>query len=374
MTNDKVPEERKPEYAELIKMLHQAYGKPLRVPSERQAQALARARERLGFTEPESPHVAPLESSPIDFEGVRINEEPEPHQHGFLRLISLIAAALVVGALIVSSLLVFQVHQPTTAPLASPIGPVGQPVLAARTAANGFVSTLSVTPGPYFVGEVLEMQFSITNHTPNFYWLGIGSGGFSSWSCAPTLSNELPVTMAGGVNDAALRVNLSMFSACGWSGNSSTELSPNQTASRQGYIVLTASGHIILATKLRLTEWGSGATGDPFVGHWPSVQINVQTRIPSNRLIAGQQSDAGMQVIITAPPLARSQLVYTYLVRCIHGQEDEEAMKLNTLTLQPPPCPSLPPGVPGPAPGKFKLWVYVVGAPGYSVVVGSVKG
>ena len=373
MTNDKVPEERKPEYKEIITMLEQAYGKPIRVSPERQAQALARARERLGFTDSESPP-ATFESSPIDFAGARINEEPEPHQRGFLRLISLIAAVLVIGALIVSSLLVFQVHQPTTvttAPLASPIGPVGQPVTM-QTQAHGLVATLRITPGPYFLGELLEMQLSLTNHSSNAYQLS----GQSEESCAPHFSGELYASMTGGVNDAHLQHNLRLFSNCLGNVLPVPDLSSNQTVSFVGDTVLAASGHIILTPSLRLGQLQKVAKNvyvvlqdsDPLAGKWPSAQITVQAGIPSDRLITGQQR--GTQVTITAPPPARGQLVYTEVVGC-QDTGSGQGGRLDTTVLQrPSSCGNTVP----PRPNKIELWAYAVGAPGYSVVAGSVKG
>jgi len=160
----------------------------------------------------------------------------------------------------------------------------------------------------------------------------------------------------------------------------SQSIPPNQTMHMLSkYVVLTNSGHITLTALIGLAKPVPGQSNsygslprslpnsDPLAGHWPSLQINVQARIPADRLITGQQK--GTQVTIEAPPLVRSQLLYIDVLRCDLNSGPNQN-KLTTLILQQPPCDDYMHGHP---PNRFIKWTYVVVAVGYAVFSGSTQ-
>ena len=378
--DDKLPEERQPEYEELTEMLRQAYHTPVRVPPERQAQALARARERLGFTESERTNMPPAlpESPSMDAtqpDSPGMNDWPEPRQHGFTRLISLIAATLVVGALIASSLLVFQVRQPTTVatgPTAVATGPTAvtttpTAVATSEVRTQSADAVLQVSPGPYFVGEEVEVQLTLTSYltTPGYNV----KSGYDAKDCAPDLANNLAVVMTGNptLADTGLRHALAAFD-CSDVAQEYGTLEPGYGFTLRVYTttVLTYSGLVTLATPLSFIRMDTSKYDQLLDGQTPSIKINVQSRVPAGHLITGQQH--GTQVTINAPPAARSQLTYTYKTTCPGNPSWQwEVIRQPLLPLQQPDCINNPGA-------KVTEWAYVVGAPGYSVFVGSVKG
>jgi hypothetical protein len=102
--DDTLPEERQPQYQVLTTMLQQASRKPVFVTPDRQARMLAEVRGLLESTA--SQRVAGQD-------GMNMAQFHAPQlgggrrQHRFSRLVTLIAAVLVIGALIVTDLLIF---------------------------------------------------------------------------------------------------------------------------------------------------------------------------------------------------------------------------------------------------------------------------
>ncbi len=111
--SDLLPEEREPQSEELITLLKRAYRKPDSLSSELQAQVLERVRKRLMKTELED---SPIEDILLPQEGVM---DSTPHKavsrvgvhrrdRRRLRLISLLAAALVITVVLSTSLIFFR--------------------------------------------------------------------------------------------------------------------------------------------------------------------------------------------------------------------------------------------------------------------------
>ena len=102
--DDTLPEEHEPQYQELTTMLQQVSRKPVFVAPERQARMLAEVRGLLEITASE--HVAGQDvMNMAQFHTPQLGGVSR--QHRFSRLITLIAAVLVIGALIVTDLLIF---------------------------------------------------------------------------------------------------------------------------------------------------------------------------------------------------------------------------------------------------------------------------
>jgi hypothetical protein len=378
--DDTLPEEREPQYEELTTLLQQAYSKPASVTPDRQAQILARVRERLGITDADE-GVVSQDSIDIAQFGAPPPTRGVPRQHRFSRLLTLIAAALVIVAFIVTDLLIFQARTPLTAtyPTIDPtVGPPGKPITV-HTQAGGVDKTLQVTAGPYFLGEMLEVDLTVTNHTHDTIPI---TNEFLKRTCAPYFPAELPkypdegeliVMMTGGgrPSDTNLQHNLSTF-GCGVFTMPPIWYLPNMTFTLSKYVVLTNSGRITLTAQIGFEEknkhWQGLPNSDPRAGHWPSLQINVQAGIPADRWITGQQK--GTQVTIEAPPLVRSKLLYAFTLLCDNGFFQSEGSNLTKMTLQQPQCDYYVHGNP---PNRFVKWTYAVGAPGYAVFSGSTQ-
>lgn len=377
--DDMLPEEKDPQYEELITLLQQANLNPMLVDPTERAQILSRARARLMLADskasftgapvvPEIRELATLPSKPK----ARAGKPQRARRH--IHLPNMLAAVLVVAALIGSVLLIFGPWSPLqkdrsgTAP---PIGPVGAPVVV-RTQAHGLEITLRITPGPYFLSEMLEVDLSVTNHSHDT----LLETNLPGKMCAPSLPALLMVIMTGGgrPSDTNLQHNMADFgSGCGgFFPGPQSQFLPNQTILLSKDIVLTNSGHITLTAQIGLAKQVPGQNNayrslpnsDPVAGHWPSLQLRVQAGIPSDRLITGQQR--GARVTIDAPSLVRSQLLYAYALRCDLSGEYSRS-KLTAMTLQQPQCYNSPRDNRA---NRFVKWTYAVGAPGYAVFSG----
>jgi len=102
--DDTLPEEHEPQYQELTTMLRQVSHKPVFVSPDRQARMLAEVRGLLEITASErvagQDGMSTVQSQVPQFRGGR-------RQHRLPRFVTFIAAVLVIGALIVTDLLIF---------------------------------------------------------------------------------------------------------------------------------------------------------------------------------------------------------------------------------------------------------------------------
>jgi outer membrane protein assembly factor BamB len=180
--DDTLPEEEEPEYKELTTLLQQAYSTPVSVTPDRQAQILARVRQRLGITDrgaslngkrpvPVStlieksshedqedsrngkqvvPQPGALDSSPHEAE----SPTGKPHREKRpLRFMALLAAALVVVVLLGTPLLLLRSRLLST----------GGDNHATKTPAG--VPTLTLSPDIATIGSTV--QLALKNFPPN---------------------------------------------------------------------------------------------------------------------------------------------------------------------------------------------------------------
>src|SRR5260221_6810567 len=116
LPDDRLPEERDPQYEELIILLQQANLNPMLVDPTERAQRLARASPRLSQTVPEV-HIP--EEMPLPADGGPGSPPSKPEaQTGtqrpgrqFVRLLNALAAVLIVGALVGAMLLLLASHR-----------------------------------------------------------------------------------------------------------------------------------------------------------------------------------------------------------------------------------------------------------------------
>jgi len=299
-----------------------------------------------------------------------------------------LVAALVIAALLGTILLLLRPSLPSTgghprqAPTAPPIGPVGTPVTV-DAKAGGLEMTMRITPGPYFLSEMLAADLSLTNHSPTTFLLQ------GTWDNPGTPRNDpcqapLKIVMTGGGSpyDTKLQHDLAAF-ACNSSPETGTfQLPAAHAITVRQYIAITSSGHLALTARAAFQKVALGQDGvvhvfpatGPLDGHWPTLHVLVQTQVPSGRLLSLQPQAS--QVIVDAPPAARGQLLYMSVYACdLGGGGGEQGgadrwIALPTMTIQKPQCGfSVSNGTP--TPGRFVRWAYVVGAPGYALASGT---
>jgi hypothetical protein len=289
-----------------------------------------------------------------------------------------LVAALVIAALLGTILLLLRPSLPSIgghprqAPTAPPIGQVGTPVTV-RTQARGLEMTIQITPGPYFLSEMLAADLSLANHTQTTFLLQ-GTLDVYQKCHAP-----LKFVMTGGEipSDPNLESNLAAFPCTGSGGT--VQLLPLETIRVRRYIALTSNGQVTLTAQatFQKTALQDGViqivpTAGPLDGHWPFLQIAVQARVPSDRVIFLHRQST--QVIVDAPPAVHGQLLYMSVFGCDLGKGGTQHggtdywIRLPTMTIQPDCGFSVSLGTA--TPDKLLRWTYVVGAPGYVMVSG----
>ena len=363
--DDALPEEREPQHEELLPSLQRLYQQPVLLTSYEQAQAVARVRERLlrADTREEEMLNDDIQVTIVDLPPqAPVPFAAKPHQGGhILRLMNTLAAVLVVGAIIGASILLFAHRSPKT-PVASPTNPIGSPVVV-HTQANHLEASMSLTPGPYFLSELIAADISLTNHSHTTYTL-------AGVAAANPCGQALYVPTTGGGAPHSLPPPMGIISCPG----SIMQFKPGQTIAIRQYIALTDSGSITLTLGARFltvkTMDGQGdetiTNGpDPLQGQWPSLRINVNPRVPANRKLSFQLR--GTHVIVSGPPWALSHLLYIYNnVGCqdLHDQGSKgtgnfmwEPIATNKVSL--PGCP-----------GKNSHWDFAFGAVGYAMSIG----
>jgi hypothetical protein len=179
--DDSIPEEIETQHVALVSMLRRAYPRPVQLTPDEQTQIIERASQRLLLTDKAVSTSAEQAAQPVGTTGSISLKKPvaKPfavrRRRRITRFASMLAAVLVVAAITGASLLLFT-RRPqevvSSLPKSSPIGQVGTPATV-HTEAGGFEMTLSLTPGPYFLSELLAADISLTNHTDKTAYVGI---------------------------------------------------------------------------------------------------------------------------------------------------------------------------------------------------------
>jgi len=325
----------------------------------------------------------PLAGSETETSDANLNPVPlsTPTHHPW-GLAQTLVVALVIAALLGTILLLLSpwLGHSTKAPFG---GSIGTPVTV-QTQAGGLEMTMQITPGPYFLSELLAANLSLTNHSQTTYLLQgrPNEAGQPPDPCNPPLT----VVMIGGEPPFAANLQSTLaahFTCHGPPGleQGTVQLHPGQTITIPQYIALTSSGHLTLAVRATFQKmvygpnfFGVVPAPGPLDRHWPTLQVSVQPQVPSDRLLSLRQQ--GEQVIVTAPPAARGQLLYMSLTHCDLGGGDTGGggyfpwVALQTMTIPPPDCGfTVTNGTR--TPGRLLWWAYVVAAPGYTIVSGT---
>jgi hypothetical protein len=345
MLDDRIPEEADEEYQQIIALLRQGLSEPQVEPASDQSQILARVREQLMRADDASSEIEEIQVQ----RQVQTRSQPVVnlpwHRSQITRTLRDLAAVLLVGVLVGAALLMFRsaAHSGATRPPIAATGP------SASLSVGGMQASIHVvTPGSYFLGELVTIDVSVTNQTSRPVTL--------TGSNKPDLfcsSSALRVTISGEglptytLPDIAVSCLQPLYT---------TTLAPGQTLNLHWLVPVTKSGDVTISMSRMSTSSEAPSVG----GHWPSVTIHVSPQIPSYREISLRSQ--GTQVIVHAPPAAQEHLIYLESISC---DQYGSGTRLNwsslpTPVLSQPACPT-----------PHKHWDYIVSAPGYAIVGGN---
>jgi hypothetical protein len=384
--DDMLPVEREEPYQELIRLLQQADQPAVTIPPSRQVQIIERVQERLLKTGAEIPlnqaMPGPLTGVMNSSPGTVVSQAASPRRRGrLIHLSTLLAAALVIGAIVGTSLLISMSRPQTTG--TPSIGPVVTPVTI-HTQAGGLEASMQLTPGPYFLGELLAADLSVTNHTHTTFLLMrtfYGNPCKGDLGIMMTGGDSLHYTAPSGLD---YHISITHLNSCDPMGIMQTQLEPGHTITIHQYLVITSSGHVTLSaggtffTIVGHDNAGHSGnfivpTAGPLDGHWPLLRIDVASQVPPDRMLSLKRQ--GEQVSVTAPLDARSHLVYESVLHCQYGNGSFSFSgpfywtSLSTTVLHKVPC-SVDNANGMNFPGTFVDWTYAVSAPGYAIAWG----
>ena len=369
--DDSIPEEIETQHVALVSMLRQALPRPVQLTSDEQAQLIERANQRLFLNEqPISGDEVQAAQSAGVADSIPIKKPaayPFTVRRGrrMAQFASMLAAVLLIAVIIGASLLLFQQHKTKT--IGSSPEPFHPPanMVTVFSVAGGFEITLSLTPGPYFLSELLAADISLTNQTDKTAYVGIPFVG----GCGYVTGVQVT-----GKDTPEYVIPIPTDHSCPPFVNS-TQIKPGQTLTVHKYLPLTNSGHLTLTAET--TFYTSTPppqsqyrfpkqVSSPLDGHWPSIQIDVAAKVPANRMISYHR--VGTRVFINAPSDAQHLLQYLYSVFCSDYTDKGETgsgnfgwQSLQKNVVGEPGCP-----------GKNVQWAFAFGLPGYAIVQGKV--
>jgi hypothetical protein len=272
---------------------------------------------------------------------------------------------LLLVIVLVSSTWLFFYHSssPTsTLGTSAAIGAVG-PATTVTAQKNGIEESMQITPGPYFLSELLEVRLTLTNHNKTSFEV---QGVLANDPC----TGALGVAVTGGSKPQYLMPINSAFMSCPFIMSS---LNPGQTVSILQDFPLTMSGPMTLAFSLRFMHLSKNKQDnqntytnfDPLGGHAPALRIVVAPKVPMDRVLSLQW--IGPLVNVNASADAHANFRYYYTCRnfvaidggfTATGNFIWQSFTQSFLNL--PMCS-----------GLVSQWQFSVGAPGFSVANGS---
>jgi hypothetical protein len=286
-------------------------------------------------------------------------QETQKFPHGVVSLwLNIVGAVLIVAGTIGVALALASNHT------ASPPRTVAAPVTK-MAEAGGLNFVMEVTPGPYFLGELLEADLSLTNESLITYTL---EGPVEVSLCGAAVS----VDMTGGSQPQYV-LPIPYIPGCPFT---LSKLTPGETLTLHEFLPVSITGEVTLQSGADFVQTVAGPQGSqsttpshsPLDGLWPSITIAVAAATPSDRHITLQQE--GTQVQINAPVAALAHLYYLYTATCnaiqggTYGIERVAWEPITTTTLHEPSC--------GDDGSQTTQWSYVVSAPGYAIASGHV--
>lgn len=373
-------------------LLRQAYRQEQTLPESAQQDAVRRVEERLARGEEGAASFAEWTPGSAGDVLLRRSRSKLPRQKTLMRALSTIAAVLVVGILIGSAVLLFT---RSTRSLAGRTGTLGQSVPTSTPNSvdvkwDGLEMSMKITPGPYFLGEIVAVDLSLTNHRQQTLRLGGTLDGPES-SPFPCGSYSLFPTQTGGTSPhySLYTEPVQFIYSCPAmfdpGPNQGTMLAPEKTVADHFYVLLTGSGDVTLLGEAYLYIPGMGIQREgqhpgPLTGHLPVLHIHVASQVPADRMLSIQQESSVVR--IHAP--TGVQLVDQMYILCQSSPTDRGTPGgdpvgnaswhlLSAHTLQRPACLNSSGWVNGqPVSTQWTsvLWKYAIGAVGYEVVQG----
>jgi hypothetical protein len=272
--------------------------------------------------------------------------------------LSRVGAVLILAGIIGVAFALFSNHSAPSAGLA------GTPVTR-MVQADGLTFTMQVTPGPYFLGELLEADLTLSNESLSTYSLG---GLLVAGPCG----DAVYLNMVGGSKPQYV-LPVADSHSCPFLMST---LKPGESATLHQFMPLSSSGDVTLESGADFLQTVTGPDGSqtvtsghsPLDGLWPSLHLSVAATAPLDRQITLQRE--GTLVQINAPLAALAHLYYIYNVTCngtqgdIVGTGNYAWQPIFTDVLHKPTC--------GDYGDQTTEWSYAVSAPGYAIASGKV--
>lgn len=362
--DDMIPEERDEQEGLLPLLRHNGLVSPS-LPAQMREQSLQSVKERLFPPDDNVPlpgHAEELQSIQNRIASLKTANTRTGKRNKVWILFNSLAAVLVVGILLSATLFFYQKE----------IAPEGAqslaPQLVATDGANGLKLSLSITPGPYFLQELIEANISFTNSTNKTVTL---VGRLQPNMCGTAFN----VQLSGGEAPHFTLPIPSEAVRCPTMGF--TEIASGQTVTVQEYLPLTASGNVTLTMSARILqkgqEDGSWQAVNSLQGHFPTAHIHVSSNIPTNRIL--QTTTTNGTVKVTGPQDALANLLYQDEINCNSSPAPGIGnmwggrfvwSPLKNAEYTPDTCEER---------YKFKSMqlTYMIGAPGYATIVETIK-
>ncbi|GCF11285.1 hypothetical protein [Dictyobacter arantiisoli] len=291
------------------------------------------------------------------------------------RTITTLSTVLIVGLIIATTVILFTNRSRPLTNLSNiqnaSIGNRDKTPLTISTQKNGIQFSAAITPGPYFLGEMLGINLTVTNHTQNTIYTGIpfiGSpcGYFSG------------IVISGG-NGPRYPLSINFDHSCPPSFSPGSALQAGKSTTVHTYEPLLSSGLLTLTAQTQFLKHNVNTNKnrffmsqsiDPLNGNWPTTHIQVSPDVPADRQILLKQD--GEHVSVNGPPGAQSDLVYAYGLSCGSIATGDETGTGNYAwnKLVRPTEPVSPPQD-SYCSGKKISWTYVFAAPGYALTSGT---
>jgi hypothetical protein len=314
----------------------------------------------------------PLDAEVIDERTARqslANASSRTRQHRFrLDWLSSLASLLVVAGLIGGALALFRSPFSSRSPATGPDTWLGGSPVTREAKAGGLDFVMHVTPGPYFLGELLVADLSLRNDSRTSYTL---AGPSHAGGCGAAVFLEM--TGSGSDTEAQYVLPVADSHSCPFL---TSTLTPGATLTFHEFLPVSKSGEVTLQSGARFLQTVTDPDGSrsitsahsPLDGLWPALKVSVAATTPPGRQITVQRE--GNQVQIHAPLAAQAYLHYLYTVSC-HGVQGGTVgtgnyvwESISTDAVHEPDC--------GDYGSQVIQWSYAVSAPGYAIASGSI--